>query len=124
MLFRSPSALPWHQTHPLTTNMTMPINTSIGCRVIPAANMRELLAMMPAGSSPSYGQLLADLPSPFRGAATRAGRRIEDFIERLVTCKEGFRATTRQDAALNYVFGGRTAPISAAIGITISAPSA
>ena len=122
-LLYNPSALPWSQTHPLTINTTMPTSASIGCRVVPATNMRDLLTAIPRGASPSYGQLTTDLPSPFRGSATRGGRRIEDFIERLITCKEGYKATTRQDNALNYVFGGRTAPISAAIGVTISAPN-
>jgi hypothetical protein len=121
-LLYNPAVLPWTQTHPLSVGTDLPNSTDIGCRVVPAANIREVVAAMPPGSSPSYGQLRDALPSPFRGPGTRAGRRIEDFVERLVTCKEGYRAATRQDNALNYVFGGRAAPIAAAIGVTISAP--
>ncbi len=121
-LLYNPAVLPWSQTHPLTTNYVTPDHVAIGCRVVPAVNMRDLVSNLPLGASPTFCGLRSDLPSPFRGNETRSGRRIEDFIERLVTCKEGYRATQRQDNTLNYVFGGRAAPIAAAIGVTISAP--
>jgi hypothetical protein len=121
-LLYNPAVLPWSQAHPLSSNVALPLETTVGCRVVPATNMRQVMVGARGGSSPSYGQLIERLPSPFRGPRTRAGRRIEDFIERLVTCKEGYRAESRQDNALNYVFGGRGAPIAAAIGLTISAP--
>ena len=121
-LLYNPAVVPWSQTHPLSSQIALPAAIAVGCRVVPATDMREMMVGAPAGSSPSYGQLIDDLPSPFRGSRTRAGRRIEDFIERLVTCKEGYRAESREDNALNYVFGGRGAPIAAAIGLTISAP--
>lgn len=120
----NPAVLPWTQHHPLVVNAAPPQRTDVGCRVVPGAEIRKLLLAVPAGESISYRRLRSDLPSPFRGRATRGGRRIEDFLERLVTCKEGYRAASRDDGALNYVFGGRAAPIAAAIGVTISAPSA
>lgn len=123
-LLYNPAVLPWTQVHPLTSAAKIPTGMTIGCRVVPATAMRDLIAALPRGASPSYGHLHSDLPTPFRGPNTRAGRRVEDFVERLVTCKEGYKAANRDDNALNYVFGGRAAPIAAAIGVTISSPTA
>lgn len=121
-LLYNPAILPWTQIHPLPIDNDVPHDASVGVRVVPATIIRQLVSALPAGSSPSYAQLYSDLPTPFQVTENRAGRRIEDFVARLVTCKEGYRAADRQDAGLNYVFGGRSAPIAAAIGLTISSP--
>lgn len=122
-LLYNPAVMPWAQSHPLAANDEPPEDNEVGCRVVPAASLRALLHDMRPGSSPSYGAVEGGLPSPFRRRPNLAGRRVEDFIARLVTCKEGYRASGRNDSTLGYVFNRRGAPIVAAIGITISSPS-
>ena len=117
----NPAVIPWRQNHPLTHSAPRPDNDPVGCRVLPGRLIRKLLLARSPGESLSYSDML-DLPSPFRGRATTGGRRVEDFIERLVTCKEGYLASTPEDNALRTVFTRRTGPIAAAIGLTISAP--
>ncbi len=123
-LLYNPLAVPWSQSHPLPAVLKLPEVNRIGCRVVPAAILRSLMSGSVPGSSPSYGELCELLPSPFRSPRTQAGRRIEDFVERVVKCKDGYLASGRGDLSLQHVFGGRGAPIAAAIGLMLSAPEA
>jgi len=121
-LLYNPAIVPWTQSHPIPASDTTPSSAEVGCRVVPAADVRNVLSTLPAGASPTYGALARGLPPPFLRRPNVAGRRIEDFMVRLITCKEGYRATGRADSTLGYVFNRRGAPIVAAIGITLSSP--
>ena len=101
-LLDNPSALPWQQTYPLTTNVTLLLT-----EIAPGSSLLP--------SAPRRASLTVPRISPC------AGLRIEDFIERLVMSKQDCKAAvTRQDNALSYVFGGRAArTIAAATGGTI-----
>jgi len=49
------------------------------------------------------------------------GWRLEDFVDQLVTCKNGYVAKDSADAGLETVFYRRQGPIAAAIAVTIDA---
>jgi hypothetical protein len=57
-------------------------------------------------------------------AACRAlSWRLEHFVvDLLLGCETGYIANSPNDSGLNYIFNRRTAPISAALALTIDAP--
>lgn len=95
----------------------------VGCRIVPATQLRGVLQKRPDGSSPTYGELSTLLPTPFDDQQHRAGWRLEHFVVNLLLeCETGYIATGPDDNGLNYVFNRRTGPISAALAITLDAP--
>jgi hypothetical protein len=95
----------------------------VGCRIVPAANLRAAAANWPVGYSPAYSELRDGLGEPFI-ADHAVGWALENFVaDLLIECDEGYIAEGADDAGLNYVFYRRTAPISSAIAITLDAPA-
>lgn len=95
-----------------------------GCRVVPCRYIRQLLANEEEGSSPTYGQLASGLPAPFDARPHKAGWTLEHFVvDLLLQCKTGRIMDIRGDEGLYQVFYRRTAPIQAAIALTIDAPA-
>jgi len=95
-----------------------------GCRVVPARHMHRLLASQENGTSPTYGQVHDHLGSPFDQNPHRGGWSLEHFVaDLLLQCKTGRVMDIRDDRSLYQVFYRRTAPIQAAISITIDAPA-
>lgn len=95
----------------------------VGCRVVPAAQVRTVMAAKPDGSSPAYRELAGSLPSPFDDPSHRSGWRLEHFVVNLLLeCETGYIADSPNDSGLNYIFNRRTGPISAALALTLDAP--
>ena len=67
---------------PLTGGSDANGTCEVGCRIVPAAQLRRALASEPAGRSPSYGQLLSSLGPPFQPSTHPAGWRLEHFCHR------------------------------------------
>ena len=78
-----------------------------GCKVITSEEVRKVTNVTKA--SPSYSELELDRPH----------LRIEDFIEDLVLCKKGHIISMPSDEAVSRLFYQRSAPISAALSVTI-----
>lgn len=94
-----------------------------GCRVVPCRYVRELLAAESDGASPTYGRLASSLPTPFDAPPHTGGWSLEHFVvDLLLHCKTGRITDIRGDEGLYQVFYRRTAPIQAAIALTIDAP--
>lgn len=122
-LLYHPLRIPSAQTLPLTTRAKRPGKCVVGCRVVPARDLRKALASRENGYSPNYGDLRFLLGTPFDASANEAGWRLEHFVaDLLLTCKEGYIATGPADEGVNRVFTERGAPISAPIALTIDAP--
>jgi hypothetical protein len=95
-----------------------------GCRVVPYRTVRGLMEKDADGQSPTFGQLLKDLPAPFDGKDHQAGWRLEHFVvDLLLQCKTGRITDIRDDEGLFQVFYRRSGPIQAAIALTIDAPA-
>ena len=98
----------------------------VGCRVVSTLHLDHALksSRKPAGYNPSYSDLLAVTASSETGKG--GGWTLEHFVVDLVIgCAEGYVAGNEdptRDRGLFRVFGGRTAPFSAAISITVDAP--
>jgi hypothetical protein len=118
---------PWQIPHavvlPLTANYQVTGTCDVGCRVVPASQLRAALAGRPDGHSPAYGELRRSLAEPFTLEQHHAGWRLEHFVVDLVLeCEAGYIASSPDDGGLNYIFNRRTGPISAALALTIDAP--
>lgn len=118
---------PWQVPHtvalPLTADHKVTGTCDVGCRVVPAQQLRSSLDGRPAGHSPAYEELRHNLAGPFTLDQHRGGWRLEHFVvDLLLDCEAGYIANSPRDGGLNYIFDRRTGPISAAIALTIDAP--
>lgn len=121
-LLYNPSQIPSSTVLPLTGVQAVDVDVQVGCRVVPANQLRAALSSRPAGHSPAYSEILSSLGTPF-GPDHPAGWRLEHFVVGLLLeCETGYIAESREDSGLNYIFYRRTGPISAALAITLDAP--
>lgn len=125
-LLYHPLTIPWSVVLPVVDAKMAATACEVGCRVVPASDVRKALKNHDANYSPLLGDLQFLLPPPFTEQANAAGWRLEDFVTELVlTCKEGYVAEdVRQDEGLFQIFNRRSGPIAAAIAITFDAPGA
>lgn len=117
---------PWNIPHsrelPSSEHYTPSGELKVGCRVISAANLREIVSDKQL-SSLKYQDVMDFIPSPKSSSADSPGWRIEEFIvDLLLKCKTGYIATKQTDEGLHRVFNRRSGPIPAAIAITFDAP--
>lgn len=118
-----PLQIPVTVVLPLTSDRPTAGTCEVGCRVVPAKDLRDVLSERPEGHSPTYSELHDGLAAPFNLDAHRAGWRLEHFVvDLLLECEGGYIANSRQDGGLNYIFNRRGGPISAALALTIDAP--
>lgn len=122
-LLYNPRQIPSSAIIPLAGEPELTGTCEVGCRVVPATQLRRALADNTIGHSPTYGELHASLGEPFSPDTHPAGWRLEHFVIDLVLdCQAGHVAASRDDGGLNYIFNRRTGPISAALAVTIDAP--
>lgn len=123
-LLYHPLRLPHTVVLPLTNGQAGLMGPcEVGCRVVPARQLRAVVDNQPIGHSPAYDELQRGLAAPFTAIEHRVGWRLEHFIvDLLLECEAGYIANSPQDGGLNYIFNRRTGPISAALALTIDAP--
>ena len=122
-LLYNPARVPSTAVLPITPGERIPEACEVGCRVVPAAQLRTVMVAKPDGSSPAYGELSGSLPSPFDDQAHRAGWRLEHFVVNLLLeCETGYIANGPDDGGLNYIFNRRAGPISTALALTLDSP--
>jgi hypothetical protein len=122
-LLYNPLNVPCSISVPHAAAVASHVNNDAGCRVIPCKHVRKLMETAVEDSTPSYQSLATGLPAPFDEPAHRTGWRLEHFVvDLLLQCKTGRVTDIRNDPGLYRAFYRRTAPIRAAIAITIDAP--
>lgn len=122
-LLYNPWQIPHTVTFPLTSDFQVAGSCDVGCRVVPAQQLRVALAGKPEGHSPAYGELRESLIAPFTFEQHQAGWRLEHFVvDLLLECETGYIASGLSDRGLNYIFNRRTGPISAVLALTVDAP--
>jgi hypothetical protein len=122
-LLYHPWQIPHAVTFPLTAHYAVTGRCDVGCRVVPATQLRTALGGQPEGHSPAYEELRRRLSAPFTLSQHQAGWRLEHFVvDLLLNCETGYVASSPDDGGLNYIFNRRSGPISAAIALTIDAP--
>lgn len=122
-LLYHPLRIPSSRKLPLSDGGVIRGVAKVGCRIIPAQDLRGALAARERGYTPSYGDLKFLLPTPFDEPENEVGWRLETFIaDLLIQCEVGYIPSGPNDEGVNRVFAERGAPISAAISISIDAP--
>ncbi len=123
-LLYNPHQVPSSAIVPLIGEQEPKGTCEVGCRIVPARQLRIMLTGQPHGHSPAYGELHASLGDPFTPALHPAGWRLEHFVAGLLLdCETGYIAESRTDGGLNYIFNRRSGPIAAALAVTLDAPA-
>ena len=115
----NPLMVPYEGLYPCIRSVGIPEANDIGMRVLPADVVHQITNGKEKGKPPSYSELT------FPAGGTHAplaehGWRIEDFVaDEVLKCRQGRLFSDTQDSALQTLLYRRTAPIQAAIVITI-----
>ena len=92
---RTPSPRRWPTTRVTGT-------CDVGCRVVPAQQLRRSLDGQPAAHSPAYEELRHNLAGPFTLGQHRGGWRSEHFVvDLLLDCEAGYIASSPRDGGPN-----------------------
>jgi len=118
--FYNPTSLPLTNHYPLTAGFKRRLRNVIGCRVISSGCVHDSLKHINAGKTPSYSEL--ELQSRLDPADKHSahGWRLEKFVaDEVLRCREGVIFNNLEDPNLRSLFYERSAPITAAISITV-----
>jgi hypothetical protein len=116
----NPIALPYAGLYPATSENTEPTENDAGCRVVPAPDVHTCLAGVYAGKPPTFEELTLSTPMDLDDPESIHGWRIERFVaDEVLRCRQGGIFEDPQDPNLRQLFYERSAPITAAISITI-----
>lgn len=115
----NPPVLPFRAAYPAAPDAAEHPN-ELGCRVIPAPAVHTALDALPFGHHPSFQDLTLSVPLSSQDESSRHGWRIENFIaDEVLRCRQGALFDQTRDPNLQALLYGRSAPIAAAISITI-----
>jgi hypothetical protein len=112
--------LPYRDQYPITSGSALRGTNLIGCRVLPATDVHAALGTLHTGSSPRHIDLKVKAPLDSRDPTSRYGWHLERFVaDEILRCQQGRLFDTTSDPNLRGLLYERSAPISAAIAITI-----
>ena len=118
--FYNPPVLPFKTLYPFLDGILPHSENAIGCRVAPAEMVHTALLSLPEGRSPSVSDLLSSSPLDPGDENSIHGWRLERFIaDEVLRCRQGRLFDDLQDPTLRGLLYGRSAPIAAAVAITI-----
>jgi hypothetical protein len=117
----NPPDLPYHSTVPRLALEKVDVFPTLGCRVLRAADVHAALNALPIGKSPRFFELLSRHAN---SSNDLHGWRLESFVaDEVLRCREGRLFEDARDARLASLVYERTAPIAAAIVVTIDLAS-
>lgn len=120
-LLYNPAQIPLTVHVPRMTVGQKTLICDVGCRVAPAKNVRNTLSNSASGSSPTYKELHAIVPTTT--LTYSENWRLEDFaVDLLLSCQTGLIARSPDDYGLRQIFYRRSGPIGTAIAITVDGP--
>jgi hypothetical protein len=119
----NPPSVPSSGVHPETGGITPLEENDVGCRVLRREEVNSILDQLPVGTTPS----LAAMQNPKRESAFDPfavhGWRLESFVaDEVMRCREGRLFEDAQDEILSSLLYRRSAPITAAIVMTVDLP--
>lgn len=113
-LLYNPHQMPFSVSYPLHQRIKVE-RTPVGCRVLDADQVHEVLSGLSERGSPSYASL-AD-------ARVKGNWPLETWAaDMLLTCKVGERFTDDRDSRVHYFLQRRSGPIGAALAASITLP--
>jgi hypothetical protein len=118
--FYNPVNLPFKAAYPSPTGLGTDLENSLGCRVGPANDVHRIVNSLPRGQAPSFGTLRSVSEAKTDDSFGSSGCRLEHFVaDRVLRCLDGALFDGSSDEHLESLFYERSAPISAAIAITV-----
>jgi hypothetical protein len=119
----NPPKVPSSGLHPAFGGIKPLEDNEVGCRVLKREEVNDILGELPVGATPSFGEMQnPDRKTSFDPFAVH-GWRLETFIaDEVMRCREGRLFEDTQDETLASLLYRRTAPIAAAIIMTVDLP--
>ncbi len=118
--FYNPVTLPYEAAYPSPTGRGTDLENALGCRIKPASIVHGVLNTLPRGQTPSFASLRASESVSADDPFETSGYRLERFVaDRVMRCRDGALFDGSADERLESLFYERSAPISAAIAITV-----
>lgn len=116
----NPTTLPWSSDYPAPAGSAPTVVNAIGCRVLPSDIVHGVVSALPDGRSPSIKSLTTTTPLDAADASSTRGWRLERFVaDEVLRCRQGRLFEDHTDPNLSGLLYERSAPIQAAITITI-----
>ena len=119
----NPARVPSKGLHPQTSGYAPLDPNEVGCRVLKREEVNSVLGELPAGATPSFGEMKnPNRDSKFDPFAVH-GWRLETFVaDEVMRCREGRLFEDAQDDVLAGLLYRRSAPITAAVVMTVDLP--
>lgn len=119
----NPPRVPSKGLHPHTSGYAPLDENEVGCRVLKREEVDSVLFEMPAGATPSFSEMRnPNRQSKFDPFAVH-GWRLESFVaDEVMRCREGRLFEDAQDEVLAGLLYRRSAPITAAVVMTVDLP--
>jgi hypothetical protein len=118
--FYNPPTLPFQADYPTLNGQAAGTKNDIGCRVLPADHVHGAIRGLKKGQSPSVDDVAAALPYFPADHQSTLGWRLENFVaDEILRCRQGRIFDDRTDPNLRALLYERSAPIAAAITITV-----
>lgn len=122
--FYNPRQLPCRSEYPALDGARSDGPNALGCRVQTMAHVHGRLATLAEGQHPTFGGLKDVGAGADSDSFKEAGWRLENFVaDEVLRCRQGTLFDGSADENLEYLFYRRSAPIQAAIAITIEVGS-
>jgi hypothetical protein len=116
----NPLTLPFNTEYPASGGRAPECLNEIGCRVVPAEHVHEVIGKLQPGRSPTVDQLASRAAFDAGDPTSTIGWRLERFIaDEVLRCRQGRMFEDLTDPNLSALLYRRSAPITAAITITI-----
>ncbi len=119
----NPPSLPSSGLHPASGGIKSLEENQVGCRVLKREEVNDILDELPVGTTPSFGEMQNPGRKTSFDPYAVHGWRLETFIaDEVMRCREGRLFEDTQDETLANLLYRRTAPIAAAIVMTVDLP--
>lgn len=116
----NPLVLPFKGVYPSAPGSNAHLANTFGCRVLRSDDVHGPLARMAEGQRPSVANLRLANPLDASDPDSTRGWRLERFVaDEVLRCREGRLFDDKTDPNLRALFYARSAPITAAIVMTV-----
>ncbi len=123
--FYNPLTLPFKTAYPASDGRIPDGQNELGCRVVPADHVHQVVSKLDEGKSPSVDDIEATAAFDPADPTSTLGWRLERFIaDEVLKCRHGRMFEDLTDPNLRALLYERSAPITAAITMTIDIGSA
>ena len=113
-LLYNPIVLPWSISYPASIGSIVLPKRKFGARIVHAKDVHDIFRNRQKGEPLK----LSDFPRPDEGY-TNIGFSLENFIENVIRCRQGYRFDGSRDVGLDRLFSRKSGPIFCVVEIVI-----